>query len=172
MLKELKKEESLLRSVDDKEREVLRLCSAAIKHLHNKELNKAKKLLKKAEKIIKNTNWGFRTIAYQEYVEAYSFYNVEVKGEVLKFPFLSIPARAFLNGTLDLIGELKRAFLSSLIRGERKRAYFYSTIMLDIYDSLSLIVVDNRVVPEFRRKLDIARIQVDQVLSLLSSKMD
>ena len=170
LYKDLKKEEKEIEKLEEREKEVLRLSSSAIKLLHNKKTKKAEALVKKAYRIIKQTDWKCRTIAMQEFTEAYLFLNLEKTGKLIPYPIPEITAKAYIYGVLDLVGELKRAFLYSMLKNNRKEAQFYFETMKKIYDESSQIILSNRTLPEFRRKLDIARIQLNQAYSLLVEK--
>ncbi len=170
LYKDLLREEKETEKLEENEKEVLRACSSAIKYIHNGNLKKAEKLIEKAYKIIKQTDWQCRTIAMQEFVEAYLFLNIEKEGKLLPYPIKGTTAKSYIYGVLDLVGELKRAFISALLKGDEKKAKLYFNLMKEIYDESSQIVVSNKTLPEFRRKLDIARIQLDQAFSLLVKK--
>ncbi len=169
--KELKKEESSLEELDKKSREVVKLCSAAIKHIHNKNLEEAEKLISDAYELIKNVDWKHYTLAMQEFTEAFLFLNIEKNNSLMPYPIKGVNAKSYLYGLLDLVGELKRALLSSLIEKDVERAKFYFEIMQEIYDECSQIIINNRVIPEFRRKLDIARIQLNNAHSIMAEKL-
>ena len=75
---------------------------------------------------------------------------------------LKVPHIPYLNGLLDAIGELKREMYESLRRGNKHEAEFYFRMMEEIYDELLPLRFSNSVLPEFRKKQDSARHQIEQ----------
>lgn len=166
--KELMKKEGELDQVMIKSREIVRLCSNAIKAIHSKDFDDAKTLLKTAEKEVSGIKKfeeefpGHVSHIMQEYVEARIVFSAVEDGKIPSFKELGAPMGAYLTGLLDATGELKREMYESLRRKDRKGAESYFKMMEDIYDALLPLRFSNAVLPEFRRKQDVARIQLEQ----------
>jgi translin len=165
--KSLRKKEEELDKVMLKNRKIVRSCSNAIKSMHAYDLKEAKKHLKEAEKELKTI------LAYegkfpnqlnhvlQEYAEAQIVLSAIEKKKIPSFGELKINEISYLNGLLDAIGELKREMYVSLRRGNRNEAKQYFSMMEHIYDELLPLRFSNAVLPEFRRKQDVGRMQIE-----------
>jgi translin len=147
---------------------VVRACSNAIKSLHAYDLEEAKKYLREAEKGLEKLSKYHEHFpdhlnhVYQEYAEArIVLSSVELK-KVPSIADLGVPEVPYLNGLLDAIGELKREMYESLRRGNRHEAQEYFKMMEEIYDELLPLRFSNAILPEFRHKQDVARIQIEQ----------
>ncbi len=167
----LMRKEEQFDKVHVKNREIVRSCSNAIKAIHGKDLAEAKKHLDTAEKEIN----AIEKIAgefpdqlnhiMQEYVEARVVLGAVETGKILSFKELRSAGAneiSYLNGLLDATGELKREMYESLRKKDKKKAEEYFKMMEEIYDVLLPLRFSNSVLPEFRRKQDIARIQIEQ----------
>ncbi len=149
-------------------REIVRSCSNAIKAVHAKDIPAAKKYLASAEKELdqlrsKQDDFpGHLNHVLQEYAEALVVIRAVEKKEVPAFQELKIDAVPYLNGLLDAVGELKREMYESLRKNKKKDAEAYFELMEGIFDALLPLRFSNSVLPEFRRKQDVARIQIEQ----------
>lgn len=166
--KNLEKREKALDEVLRYGRKSVRECSKAIKAIHSKDIKKAKKHIKDSEKLLskirkyedKFPNQIHHTV--QEYVEARVVLHAVEKGKLPSFSEMKENARPYLNGYLDATGELKREMYEELRKGNKKKAEEYFAMIEKIYDAFLPISFSNSVLPEFRRKQDIARIQIEQ----------
>jgi translin len=86
---------------------------------------------------------------------------VELK-KIPSYAELGVPEIPYLLGLLDSIGELKREMYESLRRGNKHEGGFYFKMMEEVYDELLPLRFSNSVLPDFRRKQDVARIQIEQ----------
>ena len=171
--KKLRKKEEELDIVMLKNRTIVRACSNAIKSMHAYELKVAKKYLKEAEKELKTivayegkfTNQLNHVL--QEYAEAQIVLSAIEKKKIPTFAELKINEISYLNGLLDAIGELKREMYVSLRRGNRDEAKQYFSMMEQIYDELLPLRFSNAVLPEFRRKQDVGRMQIENSRGVL-----
>jgi translin len=167
--KRLMEKEKKLDRLVIKNREIVRLCSNAIKAIHAYDLNEAKKLLKEAEKQITEINEYAKDFpaqtnhVMQEFIEAKVVLHAIEKKTILSYRELGMPPEeAYLNGLLDAVGELKREMYESLRRGNKHEAEIYFKMMEEIYDQLLPLRFSTALLPEFRRKQDVARIQIEQ----------
>ncbi|MBU0586015.1 hypothetical protein KJ780_00730 [Candidatus Micrarchaeota archaeon] len=164
--KELMKKESVLDELIKKNREIVRITANSIKDMHAGKIDSAKTLLKKAEVEIaalrKKAPDNEPTHIMQEYCEAIILlYAIEEK-ELPSSIDLNATPESYLNGLLDCIGELKRQMYESLRKGKRKNAERYFNLMESIYDELLPLKFSNALLHDFRRKQDVARIQIEQ----------
>lgn len=166
--KELMKKESELDHMMVKSREIVRLCSNAIKAIHSKDLTEAKKLLKEAEKEVMavkkfETDFpGHVNHIMQEYVEAKVTLSAVETKKIPAYKEFDCSVEPYLTGLLDATGELKREMYESLRHGRKDDAQKFFEMMESIYDELLPLRFSNAVLPEFRRKQDVARIQIEQ----------
>lgn len=166
--KTLMKKEEQFDKVHMKNREIVRSCSNAIKAIHAKDMAEAKRHLEAAEKEINS----IKKIAgefpeqlnhiMQEYVEARVVLSAVESMKIPAFRDLGANEVAYLNGLLDATGELKREMYEALRKNDRELAEQYFIMLEGIYDALLPLRFSNSVLPDFRRKQDVARIQIEQ----------
>lgn len=150
-------------------REIIKECGLSIKFAHSKDINKAKNHLNKAITLMKKSKkirecYTETLPAEQELVEAKIVIHALVYG---KLPKIFGSKEAYVLGSLDSVGELKRIMLNYLINNEVKKAKKIFGLIEKIYDEFSVLVFPDYVLPGFRRKLDIARIQLGRARELL-----
>lgn len=165
--KKLYQKEKKLDKVLTETRKIVRSCSNSIKAMHAYDLKEAKKQLKNAEKgldaLSKDQEFhSHLNHVYQEYAEARIVLSAIELKKVPSYAELKVPAIPYLLGLLDAIGELKREMYESLRRGNKHEAGFYFTMMEEIYNELLPLRFSNAVLPDFRRKQDGARAQIEQ----------
>ncbi|MEM3178181.1 MAG: hypothetical protein QXZ38_02835 [Candidatus Micrarchaeaceae archaeon] len=154
-----------------KSRFVIRRCAEAITALHNADYAKAKIRIDEARKAVaglRKIEKGFENSslqAHQEYVEAITFYNIVVNGSA-KLPSRESLGEAtgpYILGLMDLIGELKRSAVDALRHGKQDDAKAYYAAMKGIYDDTLPISFASQILPDFRKKQDVARIQIESI---------
>lgn len=166
--KSLRKKEEELDAVMLCNRQIVRACSNAIKSLHAYDLKAAKAHLKDAEKDLKTIRQYADAFpaqlghVLQEYAEARIVLSAIEKKKIPSYGELDVGEISYLNGLLDAVGELKREMYESLRRGNRHEAKYYFSMMEQIYDELLPLRFSNAVLPEFRHKQDVARMQIEQ----------
>jgi translin len=166
--KTLMKKEKEMDTVLSKNRTVIRACSNSIKAIHSDDMKKAKKYLKEAEKELSGIRKYQKEFpaqlnhVLQEYAEARIVLSAVEKGKIPSHRELKVGEISYLNGLLDSIGELKREMYESLRHGKRKKAVQYFEMMEGVYDELLPLRFSSSVLPEFRRKQDVARLQIEQ----------
>jgi translin len=159
--------------VMDISREVVRIAGRSITLMHagrmreaNAEMRRLGGLaarLRKAEK-------GFEHLsmqAHQEYVEAIAFYTILNEGRIVSAAELRVGEIPYLLGMMDLTGELKREAIEAIMNNDIGSANEYYGFMKGIYDSTRGMRFADSLVPEFRRKQDTARIQLESTASEL-----
>jgi translin len=164
--KEEREQDELLRL----SREIVRGCSVAIKCIHSKELKSCEKQMAAVEKLVGRMREadGFDNIqlqAYQEYAEARVLLSIIERKDIPTYEELGITFKAYLLGLLDCIGELRREMLEELKRRDKKKADYYFSKMDELYEALLPLKFSNSILPNFRRKQDVARMQIEQARS-------
>lgn len=167
-LKNIKKELQEIQDLREKaikiEREIVPICAQAIRDIQKNKYNEAgvkisriREKINKCEKILNGHPEIIVNIlgpAYQEYAELAIFLSYIKKR---KLPKLNIPAKFYLLGLGDAIGELKRVCVEYLAEGRIDEAEKLADKLEDLYFELSQHVYPNAIVPGLKRKQDIAR---------------
>ena len=168
IMKTLSEKEKALDFVLTENRKAVRACSNSIKCMHAYDMKKAKVHLAEADAAIKDLKKyeerfpNHLAHIYQEYAEAHIVLSAIETKKIPSFAKLKIPEVPYLNGLLDAVGELKREMYEALRHGKKKDAEFYFKLMEEIYDELLPLRFSNSVLPEFRKKQDNARRQIEQ----------
>ena len=76
---------------------------------------------------------------------------------------------AYLLGMMDLVGELKREAVDAIRERRIADAESYYGFMKGIYDSTRALRFASALVPDFRRKQDTARIQIESAAGELAA---
>jgi translin len=148
-------------------REIIRGSGVSITEIHNGNVADAVERIIKVEKLVDEIKGYEREFAYysvqayQEYAEAKILYGIKVDGKILPHTKIDIPKEAYLYGLMDVAGELKREIIDALTEDDVKAAERYYAFMRRIYDSTRSMRFAEAVIPGFRRKQDVARIQLE-----------
>ncbi len=149
-------------------REVIRHCSQAIRAVHRQEFDRAKELLQSArnllddvEQVIAECNelgyTGFVRDAQKEFAEG-SIVLALVTGKPLPDPGeLGIDSAAYLNGSGEAVGELRRYLLDSMRKGDLSRGEELLSAMDDIYNVLVTMDFPDAITGGLRRTTDMVR---------------
>ncbi len=163
----LERRQRTLDEVNDLSRRTIRECARSITALHNSSAQEAESHLKEARAFaakLGKLDSEFRYIsvqAYQELAEAEILREIKASGRIPSPAELGLPEDAYLLGLMDVVGELKRSMLLSLMKGDVREAGGYFSFMQEIYDSTRGIRFPESVLPMFRKKQDTARIQLE-----------
>jgi len=177
IVKELESREREQDAILGSVREIIRHCANGIKLIHAGEVKKAKLDIAQAERKIapfaKTKQFEYLlSQPYQEIAEA-RLLLAAVEGKNLPgWQEMGMPFEPYLLGMCDFAGELRREMLEMLKRGKKKEAERYFELMSAIYEELLPIRFSNSLLPNFRKKQDVARSQVEQARSeLVRAKM-
>lgn len=158
-------------TVMQQSRELIKAAGKAIAFMHAFGPEKAMKMLKELGLLkarLSDVEKGFEYYslqAHQEYSEALILYNILERKKVPSMNEIGESEVPYLLGLMDAVGELKRESIESIRKGEIENAKRYYAIMADIYDSTLHMRFANSVLPDFRRKQDSARIQLESVMN-------
>jgi translin len=166
--KELKEKEKVREKAQKDMRKATRLSKQAILLIHQKKLDEAKKLIKKAKEIISRLNdasikypqiiySGLFNAARQEYSEANIFLNLIEESKFITPEEINVPSVDYVLGLADVIGECRRLALDALREANVEKAEKCLQIMDEIYTELVGMGEAYMLVPGLRRKCDIAR---------------
>lgn len=152
-------------------RELIRNAGKAITLLHARDMKGAKALFqaleanRKALKAIEKGLEYYTLQAHQEYVEARVLESIISSRRIPSAVSLGESAAPYILGIMDVVGELKREAFESMRKRDLKGAKAYYGFMLDIYDSTLHMRFANSMLPDFRRKQDSARIQIEGTIN-------
>jgi translin len=159
-------------------RDVISASSRAIIDVHTgklkegeRELAKAKELLKGLKKSSDGSTARYLVSPETEVVEATAVISLAKGKTIPSMEELGSSPEAYLLGLLDAIGELKRMVLDSILQRKLAKAKKYFGTMEELYSACSPLAVYDHVVNGARRKIDVARILVEDTRGVLAEEM-
>ncbi len=158
-------------------RGVIMKCSKSIMALHRGRFEDAAKLLEEAQAELGSLRMHIRDDlerylinAEQELVEAYQLKCVYEKTSLVGIEELNVATSSYLLGLLDLIGEIKRMIYDNLRTERTSDALNLFALMEDLYSSIYPFSVYDNIVPGIRRKLDVAKLLIENARSTLTEE--
>ena len=158
-------------------REIIILCSKSIIAVHKGDLSTGKNNLRQAEILLKKykkkATGGLRRYLItpeQEFVEARCLIAIVEKKEVPSDKKLAVMPESYVLGLLDCVGELKRQVFDKIRIDDIDEATRIFEIMENLYLQLYTFSMYDKVVKEARRKIDVNRILVDDVRSVITEE--
>ena len=159
-------------------RDVISSCSRAIIHVHTGRMKDAGTELAKAKTqlaSLKLTSDGsvsrYLVSPEAEFVEASAVISLARGKPVPSMESLGSSPDAYLLGLLDAVGELKRLILDSILQRKVSKARQYFAVMEELYSLCSPLAVYDHVANGARRKIDVARMLVEDTRGLLAEEM-
>lgn len=170
----LSRRETLLKE----SRDIISSCSRAIISVHGGKLKEADLSLTAARKVLNGLRKAGegQTARYlippeTEFVEASAVLAIARRRTIPGRALLHVSPEAYLLGLLDTVGELKRLVLDSIMRSNIKNAKSNFALMEEIYSVCSPLAVYDHVVNGARRKIDVARMLVEDTRGLLTEEL-
>ena len=158
-------------------RGVIMKCSKSIMALHRGLLEDAAKLLEEAQTELSSLKAHTRDDlerylinAEQEFVEAYQLKCVYEKTSLAGIDDLKVATSSYLLGLLDSIGEIKRVIYDNLRTERTSDALKLFALMEDLYGSIYPFAVYDNIVPGIKRKLDVAKLLIENARSTLTEE--
>ncbi|MDE1825492.1 MAG: hypothetical protein KGH61_01475 [Candidatus Micrarchaeota archaeon] len=154
-------------------RSIVRLAGETITSMHAKSNSEARSRLVRLKKMVvslRRIEKGFEYYsmqAHQEYVEACVLYMIIARGKVPGMLELGEGSVSYMLGVMDVVGELKRECFEEMRARNLAVAKHHFAVMQGIYDSTLHMRFANSVLPNFRKKQDVARIQLESTGSEL-----
>jgi len=156
------------------QRKAVRDSSLAIRQVQVGNLGEAEKMaagikaqIDEMEKLV--AKWprlaGQLNTPYQEYAELMVLLSVVKTGKV---PSLDVPPEAYLTGTLDAIGELKRVCMELLASGKTAEAVALFKTMEEVYYSMQGYAFPDSIVPGLKAKQDAMKALLERLHSTLA----
>ena len=159
-------------------RDVITSSSRAIISVHQgkmkdaaRELSEARTLLSSLKKSGGGPVSRYLISPETEYVEASAVFALAQGKAIPSRESLVASPEAYLLGLLDTVGELKRLVLDSIMGGKMVKAKRYFAVMEDLYSICSPMAVYDHVVNGTRRKIDVARMLVEDTRGLLTEEV-
>ena len=159
-------------------RDIISASSRSIINVHTgrmkdaeKELERAKSQLRALKKSADGSVSRYLVSPEAEYVEATSVLALAKGKAIPSMDSLQASPEAYLLGLLDTVGELKRLVLDSILQRRPAKAKRYFEVMQDLYSLCSPLAVYDHVVNGARRKIDVARMLVEDTRGLLAEEM-
>jgi translin len=171
--KQLERRETLLKE----SRDVISSCSRAIIAVHtgrdadaSKELSGTRTLLGTLRKLAEGPSARYLVSPETEFVEASTVLALSRGRAIPSVESLGVSPEAYLLGLLDTVGELKRMVLNSIMKQKLEQARRYFGLMEEIYSACSPLAVYDHVANGARRKIDVARMLVEDTRGLVAEE--
>ncbi len=167
--------ESQFEKVMGLSRSLIRTAGKSMTAMHTRDLPTAKKLVAEMSVMVRELRRiekgmeHYSMQAHQEYTEAMLLYSIINKRGIPAIREIGETEVPYLLGMMDVVGELKREAFEEMRKGNLREADRYYRMMLEIYDSTVHFRFASSLVPDFRRKQDVARIQIESTISELVS---
>ena len=164
---EVKREETIQTS-----REIITLSKQIIYSVHRNDLVNANKLIKDIKTKIKlldkkkNYDTGISNVAFQEYVEAITFYELIKNNRLPTKNNLDADVESYLSGLADLTGELGRKAVHDAIKKDFKSVMRIKEIVEDIYGEFLKFDLRNG---ELRKKSDAIKWNLNKLEDMVFS---
>ncbi|WP_456481375.1 hypothetical protein [Methanopyrus sp.] len=160
-------------------RDLHKLSSEAVYDVHRGDLEGAREKLDEAAELVSKLHdllgdfpellrTGFAENHLQEYAEAEILYSIVKDRRVPSPDDIDVSPRAYLLGLLDAVGELRRIVVDALRDGDLDRAGEFLKIMEEIYSLTMTFDYPRAVVPNLKRKQDVARSLLEKTRSEVS----
>jgi len=158
-------------------RDVIAFSAKSIICIHNSQFDEAKKLQKLAsENLSKLRELAASDLARYilspetEFVECSVVLALSTNSELPSRKKLKVESSAYVLGLLDSIGEMKRMVYDTIRRSEFERAEGIFSAMEKLYLLLAPFSVYDHVVSGAKRKLDVARILIEDTRGTITEE--
>ena len=148
-------------------RELIRTCGEAISLSHRQKreeaLKKYEEAIQKAKEIEQIVNqypellYGDVGTSFQELAEASVVIHMYFGGKLYLADDLGIPDMYYVLGIADAVGEMRRAILEFLRKGDYENADKFFNYMETIYEELWKFEYPKSLIPGLRQKIDALR---------------
>ncbi len=149
-------------------RDVIMLCSKSIVSLHSGKFDEASQQVKQARELLDELRLDAQTDLYRymigaetELVEANALRAIISGSSIPSMDTLNVKGDSYILGLLDCVGELKRLVYDKIRVGKSEEANNMFALMEQIYSALFPFAAYDNIVPGVRRKLDVARILIE-----------
>jgi translin len=158
-------------------RDVISLCSKSIVSIHSSDFkearrlrNEAKKKLAALRKVANVDLIRYLMTPEQEFVESSVMFSLRARGDIPELAELGVLPSSYILGLLDAIGELKRSVYDSIRRGDMQTAEQFFSTMEALFVMISPFAVYDNIVQGLRRKLDVARMLIEDTRATVTEE--
>jgi translin len=158
-------------------RDIVSICSKSIVDLHYGRKEEAKSKLTEANTMLGEFRYYSRDdlqkyllLPEQEYVEASLLMSIVENSEIPGAVDLGVTGAAYTLGALDCVGEIKRIIYDRIRKDMSEDAQMHFNFMEHIYSLVYPLAIYDNLVGGLRRKLDIAKILIEDVRVLLTEE--
>jgi translin len=158
-------------------RDIVSICSKSIVDLHYGRKEEAKSKLTEANTMLVEFRYYSRDdlqkyllLPEQEYVEASLLMSIVENSEIPGAVDLGVTGAAYTLGALDCVGEIKRIIYDRIRKDMSEDAQMHFNFMEHIYSLVYPLAIYDNLVGGLRRKLDIAKILIEDVRVLLTEE--
>jgi translin len=158
-------------------RDIVSICSKSIVDLHYGRKEEAKSKLTEANTMLAEFRYYSRDdlqkyllLPEQEYVEASLLMSIVENSEIPGAVDLGVTGAAYTLGALDCVGEIKRIIYDRIRKDMSEDAQMHFNFMEHIYSLVYPLAIYDNLVGGLRRKLDIAKILIEDVRVLLTEE--
>ncbi len=159
-------------------RDVIAASSRAIIDVHTGKLKEGERELEKAKALLRGLKTSSDSSVSRyivspetEVVEASTIISLAKGKPIPSMEALGASPEAYLLGLLDSVGELKRLVLDSILQRKLSKAKKYFETMEALYSICSPLAVFDHVANGARRKIDVARMLVEDTRGLLAEEI-
>lgn len=157
-------------------RKVIQVCAKAIKHIHRRRADDARRLLAEARAVIETAAKSLQKYpaiklapyfqdATKEYVEAAILLAIVERKPLPSPSELGVEPQAYLNGLCEAASECRRFALDELRGGRDDEARRLADEMEDIYDELITFDYPDALTSNLRRNVDSLRAVLERTQS-------
>jgi len=159
-------------------REIISLSSKSIVSIHTSngaEAGKfriqAAKKLDELRRIAGTDLVRYLGVPEQEFVESFVIYSIVNKKKIPSLEDLNVGPSSYVLGLLDAIGELKRSVYDHIRQGDVPGAESIFGTMESLFILISPLAVYDNIAPGIRRKLDVARILIEDTRTTITEEV-
>jgi translin len=114
------------------------------------------------EQLAPVTSWNITISGTEEYVEFELLHAIMSNNPIQGPDQLQIPSYIWISGLGDTIGELRRIMLNAIIRDDMNKARNILHKINELYSLIAGLEFSKSMVPNLRRKVDIARTLIER----------
>jgi translin len=158
-------------------REIISLCSRTIIAVHTSNVPEGRRLFDEAKSKLRELRrvadadlLRYILTPEQELVEASVMLSMAESKPPASMQKLGVAASSYILGLLDSIGEMKRLVYDKIRKNELAEAENKFEAMESLFVLLSPFAVYDNIVPGLRRKLDVARILIEDARSAVTEE--
>jgi translin len=159
-------------------REIISLSAKTIISIHTANFQQAQDLSKQAKKRLQELRKvaGTDLVRYilmpeQEFVESSVMLAISKHRQIPSLEKLDVSPSSYILGLLDAIGELKRSVYDDIRQNQMESGEKKFETMESLYTMLSSFAVYDNIVQGVKRKLDIARILIEDTRSTITEEV-